>query len=42
EVRSQVAAWEQARNNKKSTIKWRFTAEKARIKLLHLYPSIDA
>ena len=42
EVRSQVSAWEQARNNKKSTIKWGFTAEKARIKLLHLYPSIDA
>ena len=42
EVRSQVAAWEEKLNNKKSTINWRFTTEKARIKLLRLYPSIDA
>jgi transposase len=42
EVRRQVHAWEQERNNKDSTINWRFTTEKARIKLIHLYPSIDA
>jgi len=41
EVRSEVAAWEKERNNKNSKINWRFTTEKARIKLLHLYPSID-
>ena len=41
EVRAQVAAWEQERNNKNSMIRWRFTTEKARIKLLHLYPSND-
>ncbi len=28
--------------NKKATINWRFTTDKARIKLLHLYPSIEA
>jgi len=27
---------------KKSTINWRFTTEKAGIKVLRLYPSIDA
>ena len=42
EVKSEVAAWEKERNNKNSEITWRFTTEKARIKLLCLYPSIDA
>jgi hypothetical protein len=42
EVRSEVAAWEKERNNINSTINWQFTTEKARIKLLHRYPSIDA
>lgn len=42
EVRAQVIAWEEERNNKNSTINWRFTTDKARIKLLHLYPSIEA
>ena len=42
EVRSQVAAWEKERNNSNSEINWRFTTEKARIKLLHLYPTIEA
>ena len=42
EVRTQVTAWEEERNNKKATINWRFTTDKARIKLLHLYPSIEA
>ena len=41
EVRRQVTAWETARNNKDATINWRFTTEKAGIKLLRLYPIID-
>lgn len=41
EVKRQVTAWEVERNNKDATINWRFTTEKARIKLLHLYPTID-
>ena len=41
EVRRHVTAWEAERNNKDATINWRFTTEKARIKLLRLYPTID-
>jgi len=36
-----VAAWEKERNNRESIINWRFTTEKARIKLLHLYPTVE-
>ena len=38
-VKTQVAAWQEARNNKKATINWRFTDKDARIKLKRLYPS---
>ena len=34
----EAAAWEQARNGAKATIRWQFTAEDARIKLRRLYP----
>ncbi len=37
----EVAAWERARNDRHSTITWRFTTADARIKLTHLYPSIS-
>lgn len=37
----EVAAWETARNTATATIHWRFTTADARIKLAHLYPSID-
>lgn len=40
EIRSEVAAWTQHRNNKKSKINWQFTTKDARIKLKRLYPSI--
>lgn len=40
-LRSEVAAWVSARNEKKSQIKWQFTTEDARTKLYRLYPSID-
>jgi hypothetical protein len=38
----EVAAWEAARNAADTTIAWRFTTADARIKLKHLYPSLDA
>jgi len=38
----EVAAWEQRRNNAACPINWRFTTAEARIKLKHLYPSVDA
>jgi len=37
-VRSEVAAWEQSRNNSNSSINWYFTTDNARIKLRRLYP----
>jgi len=35
-----TAAWERARNRRRSTVNWRFTTTDARIKLKHLYPSL--
>lgn len=40
EVRREVSAWEQERNNKEAIINWRFTTKDARIKLKRLYPSV--
>ncbi len=37
----EVAAWEQRRNAATRTIDWRFTTADARIKLKHLYPSLE-
>ncbi|HEV2405877.1 MAG TPA: IS630 family transposase, partial [Ktedonobacterales bacterium] len=36
-----VAAWEVARNAEQTTVQWRFTTADARIKLRHLYPSLQ-
>ena len=38
----EVAAWEAARNQDGRAIRWRFTTADARIKLRHLYPSLEA
>jgi len=38
-VRSEIAAWEQPRNDAHATIDWRFTVDAARVKLERLYPS---
>lgn len=40
-IEREVAAWQNHRNNKESKIKWQFTCDDARIKLLKLYPSIN-
>jgi len=37
----EVAAWEQRRNQVGARTEWRFTTEDARIKLRHLYPSLQ-
>jgi hypothetical protein len=37
-MRSEVRAWNTARDNKNATIDWRFTTKQARIKLKRLYP----
>jgi hypothetical protein len=39
-LKSEVLAWEQARNSAKLTVNWHFTTEDARIKLIKLYPNI--
>lgn len=36
----EITAWVENRNSSKSEMNWRFTAEDARIKLKHLYPSL--
>jgi hypothetical protein len=41
EVKSEVQAWQNHRNNKNSKINWQFTTSDARIKLHKLYPSIE-
>ena len=41
QLRSEVAAWAQARNERAVEIRWRFTAADARIKLHRLYPSLE-
>lgn len=38
---SEVAAWQQQRNEAETTVDWQFTTEDARIKLKQLYPSIQ-
>ena len=40
ELRRQVAAWEEERNERGVEIRWRFTTADARIKLRRLYPSL--
>jgi hypothetical protein len=40
EVRREVTAWYEHRNNKCATVNWQFTEDDARVKLSRLYPSI--
>jgi len=40
-LQSEVAAWEQARNEQDVTIDWQFTTEDARTKLHRLYPTLE-
>jgi len=39
-MRTEISAWENDRNNRASTIDWRFTTADARIKLKRLYPKL--
>ncbi|RLB12773.1 MAG: IS630 family transposase, partial [Deltaproteobacteria bacterium] len=39
---TEVAAWQQARNNKGAKVNWQFKTEDARIKLKRLYPTLDS
>ena len=41
DVRSEVDAWQEFRNNKNAKVNWHFTTEDARIKLSRLYPTLE-
>lgn len=41
EVRAEVKAWENARNNKNAKVNWQFTTEDARTKLSRLYLTLE-
>jgi len=41
EVKQEVQAWQESRNNKNCKINWQFSTNDARIKLKRLYPSFD-
>ncbi|MGH7212363.1 MAG: IS630 family transposase [Acetobacteraceae bacterium] len=38
QLASQIAAWQQRRNDARARVKWMFTTERARTKLAHTYP----
>jgi hypothetical protein len=38
-LRSEIAAWEESRNQDAICVNWRFTTKDARVKLKSLYPS---
>ena len=41
EVKTEVDAWQNHRNNRNATINWQFTTKDVRIKLRRLYPILD-
>ncbi|AKB51831.1 Mobile element protein [Methanosarcina barkeri str. Wiesmoor] len=40
-VRKEILAWQNYRNNKNSKVNWQFTTDDARIKLSRIYPTIE-
>ncbi len=42
EVKREVSAWQEHRNNKEAKVNWQFSTEDARIKLSRLYPTFDS
>jgi hypothetical protein len=41
-MKQEVKAWQNHKNNKEATINWRFTNDKARVKLKRLYPTLSS
>jgi hypothetical protein len=41
QLQRELGAWATARNNDQRGVNWHFTTDKARTKLLHLYPKIE-
>ncbi|MDR2652324.1 MAG: IS630 family transposase, partial [Prevotellaceae bacterium] len=42
EMKSEVEAWQNSRNNQLAKINWQFTTADARVKLKRLYPSFKS
>jgi DDE superfamily endonuclease len=42
QLRREVSAWHERRNRAETRMTWRFTTDDARIRLAHLYPSLEA
>jgi len=42
DVRREVQAWQEHRNNKNAKVNWQFTTEDARIKLYRIYQTLDS
>jgi hypothetical protein len=40
-MRSQVAAWQRQRNNRRALVRWRFTIDRARERLRRVYPRLQ-
>ena len=40
-LKSELSAWEAERNEKQAKVNWQFTNDKARIKLISLYPKLE-
>ena len=40
-LKEEVSAWCEERNREQTWVDWRFTTEDARVKIKHLYPSIN-
>ncbi len=40
-LKLEITAWEEKRNQKASSVNWRFTTADSRVKLKRLYPSIQ-
>ena len=41
EIRREVEAWEDERNQKGTQVRWKFTVEMARVKLRRVYPTVS-
>ena len=41
ELRKELSAWEAKRNQQQAKVQWQFSNEKARVKLVSIYPQLD-
>jgi transposase len=41
QMKQEIQAWQQQRNQQQATVQWRFTTQEARVKLRRLYPEVN-